>query len=118
MEDSSSEALIEELRALRIRVAELEHANRERDNTPRRADTSITQRLPIANGLREDDRVRIINKVRKPVTAGSTWTEAHERLATITSVTEEQQVYVITDNGSKTWRAPNNLRLFHRREEE
>ena len=55
-------------------------------------------------------RVRIINKVKKPATAGRDWTEERERLATVIRVRGEQ-VHIVTSNGTKTWRAPNNLRI-------
>jgi hypothetical protein len=130
MEDDRIQSIIEELRSLRIRVADLEleveQANtrsRTRGDTTEQAnaaekqanvvETQLQLQAPIANGLRSGDRVRITNKVRKPATAGPSWTEEKERLATVTNVTTTQ-VHVTTDNQTKTWRAPNNLRLLYR----
>jgi len=105
------EDLIEELRALRVRetviIEQIEAANRVRT---RRTGQHTINRQPVAvNAIREGDRVRITNKVRKPATAGPSWTEHQERVATVTRVTAEQ-IHIVTDNGTRTWRAPNNLR--------
>ena len=137
MEGTNLAELIEELRALKIReteiVAELKRANDARPGTSlqrdidaaefRRANdartgASIQRGTPAAvtannSAHRRGDRVRITNKVRKPASAGPTWTEAKERLATVTSV-NETQVFILTDNGTRTWRGPNNLRTLHK----
>ena len=57
-------------------------------------------------------RVRIKNKIRKPATAGRDWSEENERLATVTG-TRVDQVHIVTDNGTRTWRAPNNLQRIN-----
>jgi hypothetical protein len=69
------------------------------------------------NGIAKGDRVRIKNRVRKPATWTSTteWTEAKERVATVTRVTREQ-IHFVTENGTHTWRAPNNVRLLSENE--
>ena len=117
MEEKSFEDLIEELRTLKIReteiVAELGRVNRARPGTNERNNRDNDNQTTVVNGIRRGDRVRITNKVRKPATAGPTWTEGKERLATVTSVTATQ-VHFETDNGTKTWRGPNNLRLLQR----
>lgn len=113
------EELIEELRALRLRetavIAEIEGAIEART---RRTTGTISndnnigatpQLEAVVNGIRRGDRVRITNKVRKPATAAPTWTEQKEREATVTRVTP-QQIHIVTDNGTRTWRGPNNLR--------
>jgi hypothetical protein len=125
MQDRSISELIEALRHVRIRETEIieqleeavrEAARREQDDEDiANVDVDENRILPavIANGLRIriGDRVRIRNKIRKPATAGPSWSEARERFATVTKVTTEQ-VHVVTDNGTKTWRAPNNLQLI------
>lgn len=115
MEDKTFEELIEELRNLRIKetaiIAQIEKVNRNRTPGAQTADAHEDNRAVIANGLKRGDRVRIKNKVRRPATAGPTWSEANERLATVTRVTAEQ-VHITTDNGTKTWRGPNNLKLI------
>ena len=115
--DSKIEDLIEELKALRVRetaiIREIEAANESRI---RRASSSTTQSRETndaedvsSNRIRTGDRVRITNKIRRPATATATWTEQLERIATVTRVTPEQ-IHIVTDNGTRTWRAPNNLR--------
>jgi hypothetical protein len=61
------------------------------------------------NGIAEGDRVRIGTASASPPRgqARLRWTEAEERLATVTRVTQEQ-IHFVTDNGTRTWRAPNN----------
>ena len=115
-EERTIAELIEELRVLRLRetiiIAEIEATNESRSRATR-ADSDYEhidiEGEPIVNGLRKGDRVRITNKIRKPATATSDWTERKERAATVTKVTREQ-IHVITDNGTKTWRGPNNVR--------
>jgi len=111
MEDRTFEELIEELQALRIRenaiIAQLEGAK----NKARTGINPSSTQAATANGLQRGDRVRIKNKIRRPATAGPTWNEARERLATVTRVTTDQ-VHITTDNGTKTWRGPNNLQLI------
>jgi hypothetical protein len=117
-QDRSFDDLIDELRSLRIRqddiIAELAALNntagRHQAANHEERNENEEQAEP-AHGLRRGDRVRIKNRVRKPATAGANWSEARERLATVTRATDEQ-VFVTTDNGTKTWRAPNNLRLI------
>lgn len=120
MEDRNIEELIEELHELKIREAELTvRIERARLARTERAtvgalessDSSHSQLGGpfFTNGFRPGDRVRVTNKVRKPATAGPAWTEARERLATVTKVIPDQ-VHILTDNGTKTWRAPNNLK--------
>jgi hypothetical protein len=113
MEDSRFEDLIEELRTLKIReteiVAELNRVSKGASESRVENNEEDKPRVGIAKG----DRVRVTNKVRKPASAGPTWTEAKERLATVTSVSATQ-VHILTDNGTKTWRGPNNLRLLQK----
>jgi hypothetical protein len=122
MEDRNIEELIEELHELKIREAELTvRIERARLTRTERGATvggalepsdnshSLLGGPFFTNGFRPGDRVRVTNKVRKPATAGPAWTEARERLATVTKVIPDQ-VHILTDNGTKTWRAPNNLK--------
>lgn len=120
MEDRNIEELIEELHELKIREAELTvRIERARLARTERATVGALESSDnshsqlggpfFTNGFRPGDRVRVTNKVRKPATAGSAWTEARERLATVTKVIPDQ-VHILTDNGTKTWRAPNNLK--------
>ena len=105
--------LIEELQRLRLQetaiIAELREANRERNGVQ---DIDVDVDPPAAEfALTRGSRVRIKNRVRRPATAGPAWSENRERLATVTRVTVDQ-VHIVTDNGTRTWRAPNNLQLI------
>ena len=126
MQDKTISELIEQLRHVRIResdiIEELDKVVREAAQREKEeenivdADENENGNRPAvtANGfrIRIGDRVRIENKIRRHATAGPSWSETRERLATVTKVTLEQ-VHVITDNnGTKTWRAPNNLYLI------
>ena len=123
MQDENINELIEELRCVRIRetsiIEELQEAIRNAAQRRREeeiiVDVEENQDHPVvyANGLRIGigDRVRIRNRIRRPATAGPAWSEARERLATVTRITLDQ-VHVVTDNGTKTWRGPNNLHLI------
>ena len=114
MENRTVEELIEELQELRIReieiIAELKQANSAGTRT--QTGDANSHRHEVAHGFRRGDRVRVINKVRKPATAGPSWNEAKERLATVTRIIPDQ-VHILTDNGTKTWRVPNNLQQMH-----
>jgi hypothetical protein len=115
MQRKSVADLIQELQQLRIRetvvIAEIREAIEARDGAEQDIVIDDVDQPPAAHGLRTGDRVRIKNKIRKPATAGPSWSETRERLATVTRVTPDQ-VHVVTDNGTKTWRARNNLSLI------
>ena len=118
MHRRSVKELIAELQQLRIRetivIAEIREAVQganEANGINAREDGIDVDPVAIQHGLRTGDRVRIKNKIRKPATAGPSWTENKERLATVVRITVDQ-VHLTTDNGTKTWRAPNNLRLI------
>jgi hypothetical protein len=100
--------LIEQLRLLQLEQASVIARIEALNST--HTDTVTRERV---NGIAEGDRVRIKNKVRKPATWSSAvvWTEAKERLATVTRVTRDQ-VHFVTDNDTRAWRAPNNLVLL------
>ena len=55
--------------------------------------------------------MRIINEVKRPANWLTRWDERdieNERRAMVTH-TVRDQVWIVTDNRTKTWRAPNNL---------
>jgi hypothetical protein len=113
MKGRSFEELIEELKRLRIRqtavLAEIREVVEEANEADQ--DNNDINLVAIRHGFNVGDRVRITNKIRKPATAGTSWNENRERLATVSRITVDQ-VHIITDNGTRTWRAPNNLRLI------
>ena len=102
------EHLIAELSALRVRVAHLET---ELDSI-RAHETVQTQNNRTAPPFEKGERVRIINAIKRPANWTKSWNESvieKERHATVTHTTTKQ-VWLITDNGTKTWRAHNNVR--------
>ena len=118
MENTRIEDLIAELHALRLRetaiIAQIEQETTRTaptsDGPETRRPTSEPQQAATARPsfFKRGDRVRIKNKIRKPATAGTEWVESRERTATVTKI-EPGQVHITTDNGTRTWRAPNNL---------
>jgi hypothetical protein len=114
MADDEIGALIRELKELKVRearikvdeariIASLEAAN------ARNARSDIDK--VDEGGFAVGDRVRIINKVRKPAnwSAELPWDDQQARQATVTRVTTGK-VHFVTDNGVETWRAHTNLR--------
>ena len=110
--------LIEELKSLRVRetalLLRIEEANRrrqgdQRDNDGHQDIGSTQQDTGATYHVR--DRVYVLNQIRKPIFAPTTWTGYNERRATVTRVAGEK-VFIETDNGTKTWRAAKNLRLL------
>lgn len=99
MQRNDVSKLIDELRQLQIRseriIAELESA-----------------RQP-GNSLKTGDRVYIINRVTKPATwitaTRGEWDARKERHATVQRIVGSK-VYIVTDNGTQTWRKNTNLR--------
>ena len=112
MEDSRVDDLIRDLRSLQLQVTQLQEEARARENA-RRPEPAPALDAPerAVNGFARGDRVRVLNKFKKPATWNNSrqWSEAEARLATVTVVRPEQ-VFFTTDNGINTWRAPNNLR--------
>ncbi len=102
-------ALITELKSLKLResliIAKLEAANKRNIGDP-------------INGVNaacfvQGDRVKIINRIRKPKNwpKDRVWDEQMARKATVTYVdTLAERVYYVTDNGVETWRNPTNLK--------
>lgn len=128
MDEEEERDLINELEALNLRTAEIieQLAARDVGKQNRRGATKTHHEVravpvtsisatgnptnPSVNGLRKGDRVRIKNKVIKPATwpVERPWIKEEARRATITRVTRDQ-IHFVTDNGTRTWRAPNNL---------
>jgi len=111
MEDSRIDDLIAELHALRIQVARLETEVHRRENRTAPPTTPLAVAPPRTPDYAVGDRVRILNKIKKPATWNNNivWSESDARLATVTEV-RPTQIFFTTDNGVETWRAPNNLR--------
>jgi hypothetical protein len=98
------EALINELKALRLRVTIVE--------SQLRGHREQEEAANVAPGVFvRGDRVRITNRIRRPANWSASWHESdieNERRSTVTHRVRDQ-VWLITDNGTRTWRAPNNL---------
>ena len=110
MEERRIDDLISELNALRIRVAQLEAGQEVPDTHEVNVDVDVN-----VVSLKKGDRIRITNRVKKPATwtGAFVWDEELERVATVTRVTPKQ-IHFITDNGTRTWQAPNNVRRIER----
>lgn len=111
VEDQDIDSLVNELRSLKIRVSQVETELRKR-RTQEVVATALptTSTQPLGN-LTRGDRVRIINKIKQPASWLARWDERdieNKRRATVTH-TAKDQVWIVTDNGTKTWRASNNL---------
>ena len=130
MDKQTIDLLTAELESLRIRVEQLEAERTDKRTSAIIEQTEVTpigltkgDRVRITNqlevtpiGLTKGDRVRITNQVRRPAiwpsaVAWNEETKEKERRATVTHIYKDQ-VHFITDNGTKTWRAPNNVRKF------
>lgn len=117
-------ALIKELKDLKIReagiLARLEAANERNrpsttggsSNDQDRTNGDLPTSTPL-RGLKTGDRVKTINRLRKPASWPDDieWDEGTARLATVTKVdVAADRVYIATDNGFQTWRMRANLR--------
>ena len=101
MKNDDIEDLLRQIRDLTLRVARLEQekTNAEHSTNDNRSELIV------------GDRIRITNRIRRPVNwpADKPWTEAKERSAVVTSVTTDR-VYFTTDNGTLSWRQPQNIK--------
>lgn len=128
--------LISALKTLRIQEAELtaqleeavEERNQEGTSTPqheterKREGTNTSYKTVSitreAKGVFfKGDRIWIKNKLHKPANWNDNleWVEKEGKTATVTEVLTKgpnRQVHFLTDNGVRTWRAPNNVRLL------
>ena len=132
MQDDTIDALIAEVRALRIRVTQLETERDQRlpesDTTNKFVEASARDLAPnlyptepgtsdratprtTITSFSTGDRVYIKNRVRKPANwpRETAWSEERERHAIVTKIIGDQ-VHFVTDNGTHTWRAQNNLK--------
>jgi hypothetical protein len=103
------DSLTQELQNLHLRIEQIERAIAAQTATQGRSESATDERREI-NGIAVGDRVRVKNKVKKPATwiSDTPWSANKERIATVTRVTPSQ-IHYVTDNGTRTWRAPNNL---------
>jgi hypothetical protein len=132
MENTSIGTLLNELKALKIQeskikaretqiISEIEALNRESkgiETIDKKRSTTDGEAKVSVNGISQGDRVVIKNKVTKPATCvDKNWTKERERIATVTRVSKDQ-IHFVTDNGTRTWRAPNNLVRLQEKEQD
>ena len=118
MDVPSLQELVQELRALRIREAEIvEQLEATLSDTPiaRVPDSPPSPVETPTLGLKVGDRIRIKNRVNKPANWANSreWIERENKTATIRDIIQISQsniqVHFITDGGIETWRAPGNV---------
>jgi hypothetical protein len=102
MEGDRIDKLVEQVRKLTLQVQSLERTLHRTNNSP----IVSADFKAFATG----DRIRILNAVKKPAKWNNKreWIENEARYATVTRV-QGGRVFFVTDNGTSTWRAPNNL---------
>jgi hypothetical protein len=115
METKSVDALIQELKALQLREAEvlklIEQANKRRDLVAGHHGVCTEHGTTTNHGFEQGDRIRITNRITKPAHWGinEPWHYRDAQKATVTFTTQDR-VYFVTDNGVTTWRAPRNIK--------
>ena len=124
--------LIDALKTLQLQEATLtEQLEEAIENETRRGDQRHESAAPIRETIRQavsqrnflngdylrGDRIWIKNKIQKPANWDNriAWFERDAKAATVTKVVRKgsfKQIHFITDNGIRTWRAPNNVCLL------
>ena len=109
MDEPSVGQFIQKLKAVRLEesaiLAQIERRLHHNAGGARRPSNEGMEDSPITCG----DRKRIKNKLKRPADWNNTIEWVEERRATVTRVLEGQ-IHFVTDNGVRTWRAPNNVR--------
>jgi hypothetical protein len=114
MVDNKIQALIDELKVLKLRETEileqLEVENVRRNRETREA-RLVRHSTTTGHGFEQGDRIRITNQVKKPAHWGvdERWNFNNAQKATVTFTTTDR-VYFVTDNGVTTWRTPRNIK--------
>lgn len=111
--EDTIEALTRQLTSLNLRLSQVEGELQEL-RTQRTDTNEEPARQNTAQQLTRGDRVRILSNIRRPTDWTGRWSDIEieiERTATVTH-TVKDQVWIITDNGTKTWRAAHNLKLL------
>ncbi len=128
MSEDRIEHLINKLRLLKVQEAHLltqieeENRRRESEVAIARNVVEVTEENNIQRHHHEisvGDRIWIKNKLKKPATwtSNKPWIEIEGRTATVTGFATGQ-VHFLTDNGVKTWRAPNNVEKIDKNTDE
>jgi hypothetical protein len=108
MDDPSVQQLVRRLKEIRLEAsAIIAQIDRRLDDG---SGEGGMQDEPMENTvLCSGDRIYIKNKLKKPADWKNSIKWVEERRATVTRVLEGQ-IHFVTDNGVRTWRAPNNVR--------
>ena len=112
MHEELVEELTRALSDLRLREAVLVSTLARLLKATKSETQEVNERASLAiKRIGRGNRVWITNKVRKPAdwAAHTKWKEDEFRSARVIRVTR-RQIFILTDNGVETWRAPNNLR--------
>ena len=111
MGEDQIDKLIEQVRQLTLQVQRLE-----------RAIDRTTNPAPLIAGINSfvfatGDRVRILNSAKKPARWDNAkeWDKNKAQYATVTRI-QGGRIYIITDNGTPTWRSAHNLRCADKHE--
>jgi hypothetical protein len=115
MDDPSVQQLVSRLKEIRLEAsAIIAQIDRRLDDG---SGEGGMQDEPMENTvLCSGDRIHIKNKLKKPADWNNSIKWVEERRATVTRVLEGQ-IHFVTDNGVRTWRAPNNVRRLRKDEE-
>jgi hypothetical protein len=113
--------LTTELQELRIRVTQLEQVvgptREETESRARRATEEYehSARRAAASTFQPGDRIRINKTLKKPADWDNVveWDQKLAQTATVTQF-KNKQVWFVTDNGVRTWRAINNVTKIER----
>ena len=121
MDDPTLQDLVRELRAIRIREAQIiERIEGVLAETPNEGakEPSAPPTKKSSHGLKIGDRIVITNKINRPANwpRSDPWIESEHKTATIREIIRisptNTQIHFITDGGVETWRAPNNVRTI------
>jgi len=110
MEGREIQRLINELKALHIKEAEVLHqleaaaSDRSRRDQKGEGRDRNQEKGTFVTG----QRVYITNNIRRPINCPAHWQIQKERFATVIKQANNK-VFIRTDNGVETWRAPKNL---------
>jgi len=103
------DVLIAELQELRIRetqlIEQIQAAVTEATASSLRSERFVQKEHYLVG-----DSIYITNAVRRPLRAPLDWTATKERRAVVTRVANNR-VHFVTQNGTRTWRQPESLRL-------
>ncbi len=108
--------MITQLESLQVRVVVqlLEAAATKTRSKDTNSNSNTERAAGASQRFRKGDRVRIMNKVKKPAmwTSKVAWNEGAASKATVKHI-YMSKAHFVTDNGIKTWQTVNNLEKIH-----